>query len=387
MALIDHLIEIIAGKNDLPSTVSDSFHPDGSYVTSKYNALINELRTIIPNEVVSTSQIWYVDSATGSDSNDGATSGTAFLTIDRACQEIRNKRWAVGAIPEIRLAGTFTDEIFDLSGANIDESTMYITSTDNLNRATLNYTNSTSSASFVNHSLLSSFYIFQIDFDLNNHWFQLYTFGDVNLEELNVTISGGSFARNMYINFAAYLYVYDCTFTDTSGNTSNWGLFIYNVQAGDVDQCTFTDVGRCIDMSNSVINNTTGPHTFTNPGTYEISVRSMTRFNTDQHPASQAIGWTYASGATVIADNRVIGAIKGIEALAGDTLTLKQNGSNPITLDGQAVDIVGGNELRINGTKILGTQEAAISDATGGTEITTINAILTALRNHGLIAP
>lgn len=43
-------------------------------------------------------------------------------------------------------------------------------------------------------------------------------------------------------------------------------------------------------------------------------------------------------------------------------------------------------EVRINGTKVIGPRQAAIQNATSGTEIATINAILTRLRAHGLIA-
>ena len=43
-------------------------------------------------------------------------------------------------------------------------------------------------------------------------------------------------------------------------------------------------------------------------------------------------------------------------------------------------------EVRVATLKVVGAQQAAIADAAGGTEITTINAILTALRTHGLIA-
>lgn len=42
--------------------------------------------------------------------------------------------------------------------------------------------------------------------------------------------------------------------------------------------------------------------------------------------------------------------------------------------------------LYVNGTKVLGAQQTAITNASGGTEVTTINAVLAALRNHGLIA-
>lgn len=42
--------------------------------------------------------------------------------------------------------------------------------------------------------------------------------------------------------------------------------------------------------------------------------------------------------------------------------------------------------LYVNGTKVLGAQQSAITNASGGTEVTTINAVLAAMRAHGLIA-
>jgi len=51
-----------------------------------------------------------------------------------------------------------------------------------------------------------------------------------------------------------------------------------------------------------------------------------------------------------------------------------------------------GNALLIGGTQVVGPQAAAIADPTGGTTIdaearTAIEAVLAALRDHGLIAP
>lgn len=50
------------------------------------------------------------------------------------------------------------------------------------------------------------------------------------------------------------------------------------------------------------------------------------------------------------------------------------------------VTAFGGDGYYINGTKVVTTRQSAIADATDGTEVTTINSILTALRQHGLIA-
>lgn len=43
------------------------------------------------------------------------------------------------------------------------------------------------------------------------------------------------------------------------------------------------------------------------------------------------------------------------------------------------------DQVTVNGTKVVGVRQADIANAGTGTEVATINAILTALRAHGLI--
>lgn len=57
------------------------------------------------------------------------------------------------------------------------------------------------------------------------------------------------------------------------------------------------------------------------------------------------------------------------------------------TTPGLHVEGSGANtELQLNGSKILGPQGAGIANAQTGTEVVTLNAVLAALRTHGLIA-
>jgi hypothetical protein len=53
---------------------------------------------------------------------------------------------------------------------------------------------------------------------------------------------------------------------------------------------------------------------------------------------------------------------------------------------GEDVNLATGKGVKVNAIKVLGDQRAAIADAAGGDEVTKINAILAALRAHGLIA-
>jgi len=64
-------------------------------------------------------------------------------------------------------------------------------------------------------------------------------------------------------------------------------------------------------------------------------------------------------------------------------------GSGTLQVNAALLNLVGvaqAVEYRVAGTKVVSAQVAAIANATGGTEITTTNSILAALRAHGLIA-
>lgn len=49
-------------------------------------------------------------------------------------------------------------------------------------------------------------------------------------------------------------------------------------------------------------------------------------------------------------------------------------------------DSVDATSYKVSGTQVVGAQQSAIADSVGGDESTKINAILAALRSHGLIA-
>jgi len=71
---------------------------------------------------------------------------------------------------------------------------------------------------------------------------------------------------------------------------------------------------------------------------------------------------------------------------AGPSVTA---GSNHVTILGAFLHVsnpVGTTVMQAAGTRILSTQQAAIANATAGTDVATINSILAAMRAHGLIA-
>jgi hypothetical protein len=87
---------------------------------------------------------------------------------------------------------------------------------------------------------------------------------------------------------------------------------------------------------------------------------------------------------------QVFGEKTGVGSQGKGVATAKRNGNTPADVfewvHGSGVNILSG-VLRVAGTQVVGARQGAIGNAAGGTEVATINAILAALRTHGLIAP
>jgi len=91
-----------------------------------------------------------------------------------------------------------------------------------------------------------------------------------------------------------------------------------------------------------------------------------------------------------VASGTTTGATEPEIRVAANTMLLRANNITHITLDGSGNADLGGN-LQRDGTQILTTQQAAISDASGGSTVDTearaqLNLLLAAMRTHGLIA-
>ncbi|WP_342597693.1 hypothetical protein VKI21_06945 [Cyanobacterium aponinum UTEX 3222] len=118
MALSDHKIPIITGKNDVPTTSeSQENHPNGSFTTAKYNALIDELNNSIPKNPVGCTNVYpnniYVNSDTGNDSTGDGTELNPFATIEKAIDQI-DLNEIVGNL-FIYTLGTFINPKLDFS--------------------------------------------------------------------------------------------------------------------------------------------------------------------------------------------------------------------------------------------------------------------------------
>lgn len=65
---------------------------------------------------------------------------------------------------------------------------------------------------------------------------------------------------------------------------------------------------------------------------------------------------------------------------------IRCNNADVVQISSTGMDLAAGMALSVAATKVVGARGAAIANAAAGTEIATINAILAALRTHGLIA-
>jgi hypothetical protein len=101
--------------------------------------------------------------------------------------------------------------------------------------------------------------------------------------------------------------------------------------------------------------------------------------------AAEGIGLVPLGSAAAPSLFRTADTDTGLFFRTADEVNLAAGGVEIQRNTSAGVDIRTGDLLR-GGTKVVGAQGAAIADAAGGTEITTINAILARLRAHGLIA-
>lgn len=112
MALSQHKIPIITGRNDVPTTSeSQENHPNGSFTTAKYNDLIDELtpRFGFRQRYVE----YYVDGTSGNDTTGDGTDVNPFATIQKAIDTAvlngyHQDLW-------LNLSGTFENPSIDLS--------------------------------------------------------------------------------------------------------------------------------------------------------------------------------------------------------------------------------------------------------------------------------
>lgn len=97
----------------------DIFVPEGDFLVTSFPTLTGDANISGPGRIttasshrrtweIDTAETWYVNASTGDDSNDGKTSGTPFLTINRAIQQLE-PLLARGYQQTIQLAdGTYT---------------------------------------------------------------------------------------------------------------------------------------------------------------------------------------------------------------------------------------------------------------------------------------
>jgi len=78
----------------------------------------------------------------------------------------------------------------------------------------------------------------------------------------------------------------------------------------------------------------------------------------------------------------------GIELSGTAGVALLHDGTTIANVTNSALNLAAGKEIQVNGIKVVGARQGAIADdVSGATNQVTVNSILAALRNHGLIAP
>lgn len=86
------LIEIFPGINDLPTESNSNEGCNGSAVVSRINSIATRLLYPTNYPLAYTEDYSrYLDTVNGSDTNDGLTEGTAYLTFDRAIKDFEGK--------------------------------------------------------------------------------------------------------------------------------------------------------------------------------------------------------------------------------------------------------------------------------------------------------
>ena len=77
----------------------------------------------------------------------------------------------------------------------------------------------------------------------------------------------------------------------------------------------------------------------------------------------------------------------GVEINGAGRLALQCDAATVASVTSTALEVAAGKVLKVGGTQVIGTQQGIIpNDASGAANQSTVNAILSALRNHGLIA-
>lgn len=389
MALIDHKIPILAGINDIPSITGDTAHPNASLLCSKFNALIED---IAPSTIETTSYNIYVNSATGNDLTGDGSELLPYQTIEKGIAFYKGKVFR--GYCNLWLAGTFTNPRFDFDGVKFDSTnhtegwagtnTLYIKST-NVNACT--FVINTSYPIIVSNTSDIDIYFSNITFELGitlilrNNQFNYY------FDSCYFHLVANSLTTLLFDNSVGL--VQYCTFV--SDTLQAQAIRLYTMSRILADGNIFTNYTNCFNVSEgSSIYNVYDSNYYEPYAQAKYYVENATAIVAND--SNQLSDYTILGAAVVFHYNGIFIENHVLNKEGVDTTnlsyTIKPTGATA-WVNIQDADLTLNNSakvIKIGGNKVLGERQPTIPDATTGTEVATINSILTALRNHGIIA-
>jgi hypothetical protein len=331
---------------------------------------------------IATATTIYIDSVNGSDTNNGLTAGTAFQTIAKLNEYLRNKR-LIGVGLTISILGTFTNAILDFSDFDCNGNTVSIINTDVFNKGIFAYT-------------------IPVIFTKNNSNLRI-IFNDLIIQGANLRVT--------FENVKGLLSFNGTYFQSTSGNSTDWILKVINCHLdipactirsdvnnvrsgffaeechGNVDGLTFSQTANGYWQNGGYIENVLSPYDFGSlTGTNQIKLDRNAIFNSDQYFwADDARLWQINGGASV--------RFSDSESYSKDFVTYYESGHIEETAVGQSyeikadyLNITRGNAIRVNNVKVIGTRQPAIASPTA--DLTSLKTAVDALRAmaiaHGL---
>lgn len=329
MTLNNYKIPIIVGRNDIPTTnINQSNHPNGAFLVNKYNALIDELKLSI-NDIVELHDpgfAVYCNSNIGSDNNNGLSSETAVRTIDKALSIVTAKKitWC-----SVFLTGNFDNPFFDLSKLQV--------------KADNNYSYLVGNIRFVGNFVFNLTANYPL-FNLNS-----LSFFSLRFEQGTFNISN-EFSFHSIVNRLRF---WGINFTHSGDQVQSFTTNFIDCKDVCLDDCTFNkkihtnaNLMDCF-LSTLYVNGC-------NFNSWKVICHGSSKFENWERPNSDLI--------IEISQNA------NLSSISNDTLSVFDGG------------------LALKENKLLtANNNIAIEEATTGTEITTINEILTALRNYGII--
>ncbi|PHV63196.1 hypothetical protein [Cyanobacterium aponinum] len=246
MALSQHKIPIITGRNDVPTTSElEPNHPNGSFTTAKYNDLIDELNNLIPlayNTIQAYPETIYVNAISGDDENGDGSQISPYATIQKAIDVICKDKIVYA---EIDLTGIFTNPKLDFSNyycllsatyfdnwkpeeAWFNQAGLYITTTDRPNTKIVwdaNLDNVNNEFTNIPYSLIYSpnntIGFISLDFEITGNDNNVFIHSNLNFADCTFTLNPtdpNSWSDSVLHFFDCNVYLSYCSFTYTDAN-------------------------------------------------------------------------------------------------------------------------------------------------------------------------